>query len=145
MTQPYVLNAGDANRPRVLANCIAFLQRLPAEKSWLVEVSPHKKERTGKQNKTLYGLAEKMLAEFCGYRSADEKKALHLHLCGTYFGWRNHSVGLRLPIRTTTKNERGERDVIDTATAADFFEHIRQLAAEIGCDVPDPDPMRNRP
>lgn len=145
MTQPYVLNAGDANRSRVLANCIAFLQRLPAEKSWLIEVSPHRKERTSKQNRTLYGVAEATLAAFCGYRGADEKKALHLHLCGSFWGWRDDGLGLRLPIRTTTKNERGERDVIDTATAADFFEHIRQLAAEIGCDISDPDPMRGRP
>lgn len=145
MTQPqrFVLRAGDTVRVNVLANCIAFLPRLPADKDWLIEVSPFTKDRTPKQNRTIYGLAEKTLGEFMGLRGADELKELHRELCCLYFGRVDLPVGHR-PRRTTTKNEAGERDPIDTKTAADFFEFIRYTAANIGCDIPDPEPNRGR-
>lgn len=145
MSQPqrFVLRSNDTVRVNVLANCIAFLPRLPTDKDWLIEVSPFVKERTSKQNRTLYGLAEKTLAEFIGLRGADDLKELHRELCCLYFGRVDLPIGYR-PKRTTTKNEAGQRDVIDAKVAADFFEFIRQRAAELGCDIPDPDPNRNR-
>lgn len=139
----YVLHANDPKRAGILANCIAFLPRLPADKDWLIDVGPYVKERTSKQNKTLYGLAEKTLGEFMGLRGADELKELHRELCCLYFGRVDLPIGYR-PRRTTTKNEAGEREPINTKEAADFFEFIRQTAANIGCDIPDPDPNRGR-
>lgn len=44
--QRFILHANDTNRVSVLANAIAFLQRLPASKSWRVEVVQHVKRRS---------------------------------------------------------------------------------------------------
>lgn len=41
----FVLRANDATRDQVLANCKRFLDMLPAEKSWRVEIAPFAKSR----------------------------------------------------------------------------------------------------
>jgi hypothetical protein len=45
------------------------------------------------------------------------------------------------PVRTTTTNEQGERDVIGKLLMAEFYEFIQRRSAEVGFDVPDPDPL----
>ncbi len=145
MTQPqrFVLRALDTNRVPVLANAHKFLDMLPADKSWQIEVTPLKKPRTNKQNAAHYAVAEGTLAEFCGLRGDEELKALHRELCCLYFGAVDLPIGRR-PKRTTTKNEAGERDPISTQQMSDFYAFIQQQAAEIGCFIPDPDPLWDR-
>jgi hypothetical protein len=50
-------------------------------------------------------------------------------------------MGHRRPVRTTTTNEAGERDVVDTVTMARMYDFIQRTAAGYGIDVPSPDPM----
>jgi hypothetical protein len=50
-------------------------------------------------------------------------------------------MGHRRPVRTTTTNEAGERDVVDTVTMARMYDFIQRTAAGYGIDVPAPDPM----
>lgn len=99
-------------------------------------------ERTVKQRKSLFGVAYKSLMEQMGLHGEREKDQLHEMMCGEYWGWRD-SVMLgsakRVPVRTTTTNERGERDVISTREQLDFYAWIQQRAAEHGYDIPDPD------
>ena len=139
--QVFVLNAGHRDRARMLKDACDFLPKLPQDKSWRIEITKEVKARTSKQNRTLYGLAEATLADFCGYEGSVERKALHLYLCKEFFG-RSPSDPLGLmPIRTTTKNEQGEQDVISTEVANGLFAFIQRLAAKQGCYIPDPDPL----
>ena len=45
-----------------------------------------------------------------------------------------------MPIRTTTEDEDGNRDVIDGEAFWDYVEWIQRGAARKGIVIPDPDP-----
>src|SRR5690348_9850509 len=134
--QSYYLTPNDPRRPVVLANAHAFLDRLPADKSWKITAERHVKSRTEKQRKALFAAAYAPIMQFMGLRGEQDKKDLHAFWCGEYFGW--HPDLRNKPLRTTTKNERGERDEITIAGALEFYAFIQQRAAERGIDVPDP-------
>lgn len=146
MSQKYVLNANSPERSQVLANTHAFLDRLADTKSWCVEIKRHRKQRSLNQNNALFGCAYPVLCEATGY-DPDE---LHEAMCRKFFGTADRVVMgevLPRPVRTTTRNEQGERDVIDTATMSKFYDMVQRVGAEIDVTVPDPDPMyglRNR-
>lgn len=138
--QRYQLNANGPERGQVLANALAFLQRLPANKSWRIEIKQARKERTGDQNAALWGVAYPPLCEATGYEPDD----LHDAFCRKFFGTAQRNVMGELvsgPRRTTTTNEQGERDVMPAADFARFYDLVQQIGAEIGVDVPSPDPM----
>ena len=106
-----------------------------------VAVEPHKKERTVKQRSSLFGVAYASLMAQMGLRGQADKDALHRDFCGDYFGWvETKACGSfnRRPLRTTTTDENGNRDVIDTKRQLDFYAFIQQQAAGYGYDVPDP-------
>lgn len=109
----------------------------------VVSVEEFVPERTVKQRNTLFGVAYKSLMAQMGLAGEREKQDLHRHLCGEYWGWR-HLGGLgtafRYPLRTTTTNEAGQRDVISTREQLAFYAFIQRQAAQYGYDVPDPDP-----
>lgn len=138
--QRYQLNANSPERAQVLANAHAFLDRLPAGKSWRIEIKEARKERSGDQNAALWGVAYPALSSATGY-DPDE---LHDAFCRKFFGESmKHVMGqpVTRAIRTTTTNRDGERDVIDAATFAEFYNMVQRIGAEAGIDVPDPDPM----
>lgn len=141
MTQKYTLEAGATWRSNVLANLLVYLQGLPESKSWRVEIREARKERTLDQNAALFGVAYATIMEATGLEGDDDKKRLHWNMCGDFFGWTNKPLLGRVPVRTTTTNEHGERDVIDTATAARMYDFIQRQASEYGIVVPDPDPL----
>jgi hypothetical protein len=139
--QIYILDGKDAAADaRIRANLHAFLERLPADKAWRVEIHPHREARSKQQRKALFGVAEKAIMEHMGLQGSREQQQLHTYLCGEYFGWKEDALGRKVPERTTTTNERGEREEIDRERAADMYSFIQRLAAEHGIDVPDPDP-----
>lgn len=142
----FVLWAHHPNRELVSANAQRFIQRLStgdaAHKSFDVVIKPHVQHRTDSQRAALFGVAEKAIAEFCGYRGARDMERLHDAMCCGYFGEKTDPVLGRIPIRTTTINERGDRDEISISDALDMYGWIQQWAAEtLGCFVPDPDPL----
>lgn len=141
MSQAFFLHSGDANRDSIAANAAQFIHRLPNTKSWEIEIRQHVKKRTDKQRAALFGAAYKALMAFAGLRGSDDKDDLHRFMCGEYFGWTQDKFGNRKPVRTTTKNERGERDEISVADALDFYGFLQQRGAEVGCYVPAPDPF----
>lgn len=141
MTQRFYLHAKDPGRVLVRANLHAFIDRLPDDKPWLITVEPHRKTRTGKQRRALWSAAYGPVMEFIGLEGAEDKRELHRYFCGAYFGTKLDVLGREVPIRTTTRNERGERDEIDTIEALAFYAFIQRKAAEQGVDVPDPDPF----
>ena len=143
MSQTYALHKGDQRRDLVRANVHAFIDRLPPAKSWRIEVKELRKERSLDQNAAMFGVAYAAIMEATGLEGDEERKQLHHDFCGDFFGWVSGPMGHRRPVRTTTRNERGERELIDTATMARFYEFIQRRAAEYGIDVPDPDPLWN--
>ena len=141
MSQTFILHANDPGRERVLLNLIAFLQRLPEDKGWEVEIARYVKARTDKQRKAMFGAAYKALMEFSGLEGSREKEQLHRDMCGEFYGWTNDALGRRKPVRTTTTNERGERDEISIEEQLKFYAFLQRQGAEVGCYVPDPDPF----
>lgn len=139
----FTLHVNDTNRPNVLANCLSFVGSLSALKPWDVTIEPHKKEFSGKQRRSIFGPAYKALMEFSGLEGNDDKEELHRFMCGEFFGWRELPIG-RKPRRTTTRDEWGKRNPIDTEEAARFYAFLQRRGADVGCYVPDPDPLWNR-
>ena len=139
MTQTYILHASGPRRDGILANAHAFLDRLPATKSWRIEVSEYRKQRTDAQNNALFGVAYPAFRE-TGY-TPDE---LHDAFCRRFFGTVEREIMGELvtqPRRTTTRDERGKRDVMAAGDFSDFYAMVQQVGAEAGVDVPSPDPM----
>jgi len=139
--QKYVLNANGSERAQVLANAHAFIDRLPATKSWRIEIREARRERSLDQNAAMFGVAYAAIMDAVGLEGEEDRKQLHRDFCGDFFGWVDGPLDRPRPRRTTTTNERGERDVIDTETMTRFYEFIQRRAAEYGIDVPDPDPF----
>lgn len=141
----YLRGTNPAADAEVRANCHAFIERLAQDRSWRIEVHQHKDARTPRQRRTLFGVAYKAIMEHMGLQGSREKNQLHFFMCGEFFGWKEDAIGRRVPVRTTTTNERGEHEEIDKDTANEFFAFIQRKAAECGIDVPDPDPeMRSQ-
>jgi len=134
--QSFVLQRG----PRNLTRLVAFLSSLATDKEFKVSIGLVRKERSVDQNKALYGVAYKALSEFTGYRALE----LHDHFLRAYFGEVEFEVmGIKhvRPRRTTTTDEEGNRQVLSTIEFADYYRFLQQQGAELGCWVPDPDPM----
>jgi hypothetical protein len=136
-----IAKRGDFGRDRVRANVHAYVDALPDTRDWRIEIREARKERTLDQNAAMFGVAYATIMESAGLEGDDDKKRLHWNMCGDFFGWVDKPLLGRVPVRTTTTNENGERDVIDTATAARMYDFIQRQAAEYGIVVPDPDPF----
>lgn len=142
--QVYQLNANGSERPDVLQRAHGFMDRLPLDKSWVIEVKPFVKKRSLDQNAATFGVAYKAIMEATGLEGDAERKQLHRDFCGDFFGWATGPMGHRKPVRTTTTNEYGERDVIDAGTMARMYDFIQRTAAGYGIDVPSPDPLHSQ-
>jgi len=122
----------------------AFLGRLDGTKPWELLVRPWKKPRTPRQNNAMFGVAYKTLSDFTGYSEPE----LHDVMLTLYFGKVEYEVlGVqkKKPRRTTTTNERGERDVLSREKFAEFYAFIEMKAAELGCYIESPNPrLRTR-
>lgn len=79
-----------------------------------------------------------MLSEHTGY----EKDEIEEYLLGSYFGWKDKKLpGGRVssvPIRRTTTDEEGSRDILDGEKFFKFVEWIQRVAARQGLVIPDP-------
>lgn len=95
-------------------------------------------ERTPPQLRYLWGVAYELLSEAAGY----EKQDIHEYLCMAHFGKKVKRLpGNRseeIPIRTTTEDEEGNRDVISGDAFWKFVEFVQRFAARHGVIVPDP-------
>jgi len=140
MTSRFVLHAGDDERPRILANCAAFLGALAGDRSWVVEIKRYTKQRSNDQNAALWGLAYPIMEKATG----QDVNAWHEYMLGEHFGWiESNMFGKRKlrPARTTTTGFRGEDAVLSTVEFAEFFDFIQRRCAENGIHIPDPDPF----
>jgi len=136
----------DGEGRRARAQRIAtFLAALEPAKQWELIVRPFKRSRSNPQNAYERGGGCVMLAKAIGYDPDD----VHDYLCGAYWGWKqvpcpktpSNPRGIKdEPVRTTTTDERGERDVLNKQDYWDFVEFIQRFGARHGVMIPDPDP-----
>lgn len=134
--QSFILRRG----PRNLTRLVAFLSSLANDKEFKVSIGLVGKDRSLEQNAALYGVAYKALSDFTGHTGPE----LHDHFLRAYFGEVDYEVlGVwhKRPRRTTTTDEAGNRKLLTTVEFADFYRFLQQQGAEMGCWVPDPDPM----
>ena len=117
---------------------IAFVQAQPLPLS--VECRPWRKSRSNDQNALLWAMYAP-IAEHMGYDAED----VHEWMCGRFWGWKDVRVprsprnpeGLAsVPIRSTTRNADGKRDVIDAKTFGLFVDMVDRIAAQAGIYIP---------
>lgn len=140
-SRPIILPAeSPQERAARLQRLGAFFARLPADKPWEVSVEPFKKKRSGRQNNAMWGPIYGPLSAFTGYSETE----LHDVMLKLHFGEverRVLGVTQRVPRRTTTINERGEREELSRDEMARFIDFILRKAAELGCYIEDPNPQ----
>lgn len=141
MKQAFTLWAGDPERSRIASNIAAALGALASAITYRVTIEQYVKSRTSKQNATLFAVAYKPIMDWCGLAGEDERMVLHRYWCGRYWGTTKTPFGNK-PKRTTTRNEKGEREVIGRQEFAEFYDFIVREAVKIGCVIPDPNPWR---
>lgn len=122
-----------------------FLGNLDPDRAWEILVRPFKRTRTNQQNRYERGVCCVLLAKAIGY----EPDEIHEYLCGEFWGWKtvacpktpNNPDGVKdIPVRTTTRNAGGERDVLSKQDYWDFVAFMQRFGAEHGVFIPDPDP-----
>ena len=124
-----------------------FICALPETKAWRVVITPAKSKRSDDQNRYLNGCIYKILGEATGY----ERDDISEYCCGLYWGWRDKRVprtprnptGIEsVPVRTTTTDEQGQRDVLRWDAFADYVAFLQRHFAQLDKPIflPDPDP-----
>lgn len=112
---------------------------LPADEDWELLMRPRKSSRSDRQNNALFGLAYDPLSEHTGHT----KDELHDHFLREFFGTVERTVLGKTsthPRRTTTTNEKGQRELLSKAKFSEFFAFVQAQAADIGVWVDDPEP-----
>lgn len=142
-TREFTLPKGE--RGNALKLALRILEALPSTKAWKVRCSVLRNERSGEQNAYLWAIPYKLIGEHTGF----EAEELHEWMCGAFFGWRDKRIPktprspegyVSIPVRTTTRDENGERDVLDWKRFSDFVAFIQRFAAQkLGVLIPDPD------
>lgn len=134
--QEFVVGPG-ASSPDIAVS--AIMDAVLARKKIRVTVQQFRRDRSDPQNRALFGVAYKELSEFTGFSRGE----LHQLMLKSYFG--TTCIGqfgqtIELPLRTTTTDEYGHDSKLNTLEFQDFYEHVAQKAAEIGCVIPPLDP-----
>lgn len=133
------------NREHTVARISAYLNALPTRKAHRILIKQEADDRTIQQCRYLNGVPYKLLGDHFGY----ERDEISEQMCGLRWGWRQKKVprtpsnrkGVRdVPMRTTTTDENGERDVLNTKDFWEYVEYLQRFGAKYGIFVPDPDP-----
>lgn len=133
MTQKFLLPAGKpTDRERIAGNVATFLSALPDTEAWEIAIARAPKRRSRQANAFMWAALYAPLVHSAGF-TPDE---WHEYFLGGFFGWRDVvKPGGRkesVPKRSTTKNERGERDVLDPKTFDAFLLYVQSEAAQYG-------------
>lgn len=133
-------------RAAAIAKLVPVLELFAEGKPVNVKVGIARPERTPPQLAYLWAVPIKLLAEAMGF----EPPEVHEYACGEHFGWtRDELPGGRFrerPIRTTTTDEHGNRDVLEGDEFWRYVESLQRMGARAGVVIPDPDPsLATRP
>ena len=140
MTAQAVITLPPKDRDDAIEKLLPVLRLYQAGKPINVKVSIARPERTVPELRYLWGVPYRMLAEQFGY----EPDEISEYLCGEFWGWKpKKKPGGRVedvPLRTTTVDEDGNRDVIQGDVFWKYVEWIQRVGARHGLVIPDPDP-----
>jgi len=138
MSQTFIIHK-DVSRINVVKNLIMLIEALSETCAWSVEVKRYMRTRSSEQNRYLNGVAYKLLSEHTGYDRDDISE----YLCGEYWGWlKKRKPGKKLvdvPVRTTTTNEDGKREVLGWDEFWDYVDYVQRFGSKHGVYIPDPD------
>lgn len=132
------------DRERDIAGLAKYLAACSPGKPVRVRVSEARPDRTPKQNSYLWAVPYKLLSEHTGM----EPEELHEWNCGAQWGWkdkkrpktpRNPEGFESVPVRTTTTNEDGERDLCSRDEMCELWARAQKLGAGFDIIIPDPD------
>lgn len=134
-----VITLPPKDREAAIARLVPILAVFQLGRPVNVKLTIARPERTPPQLRYLWGVAIKILSDHGGYEPED----VHTYLCGAYFGWQTKRLpGGRteeVPIRTTTVDADGNRDVIDGDEFWKYVEFVQRVGARAGVVIPDPD------
>lgn len=140
MTANNVITLPPKDREATIQRIVNTLRFFQIGKPVNVKMTIARPERTIPQLRYLRGVAYQLLADHFSY----ENDEISEYLCGQYWGWKDKKLpGNRVqsvPMRTTTEDEDGNRDVIDGQVFWDYVEWIQRVGARQGIVIPDPDP-----
>jgi|GEM_PF-512308 len=132
-------------REGVAAQIATFVAALDPSHAYRVTVEDAKSTRTNQQNRYLYGVAYKLIAEAVGYEIDEVSE----YCCGAFFGWTDKRVPKKpsnpegiesVPVRTTTRDADGKRRVLNKQEFSDYVAFVQRFGAKRGVHIPDPDP-----
>ena len=131
MSDGFILKK-DVGRDEMITRIVAFLELLPPSKAWEVLVRPFRKTRSSLQNRALWGIAYKLLAEHTGH----EPDELHEYFLGEFHGWEvKEFFGQKKRVPKKRSHD------MKTTEFSDFYAFIQRRSAEtVGVYIPDPDP-----
>src|SRR5688500_8753366 len=114
----------------------ALRQKFPVE----VVIKRKVKTRSPEASNYLWGICYPLMSDASGY----DKDDLHAAMCRKWFGTKVIEVmgeKFSIPVRTTTLNEDGEREVLGAVDFWDFTDFvIREAAMWYDVAIPPPDP-----
>lgn len=115
--------------PHAKANLLAFIERLPTQVKWRVTIKRYAKPRSNEQNRYLWGVPYKILADATGQPAED----WHEYMLGECFGWEEAEMFGRKKLRPMRRSSK-----LTTTEFSEFVAFIQQRAAEHGLYIPDP-------
>ena len=140
MSGPATITLPPKDRDKEIERIVTTARLIHPGKPVNVRFTIARPERTLPQVAYLHAVCYTMLSEHTGY----EKDEIEEYLLGAYFGWKEKKLpGNRVssvPIRRTTTDEEGNRDVLEGRKFWDFVEWIQRVGARQGLVIPDPDP-----
>ena len=119
----------NTDRNPTIAKVAACLEAPGNACDWGVTVGPYRRKRSDQQNRALWGIAYKILADATGNDPDD----LHEFFLGEHFGWEVRTVmgqQRRVPKRRSSGLTTGE--------FSDYYAFIQRRAAEDGNYGPEP-------
>jgi hypothetical protein len=125
-------------REAVIKRLGSFIRGLPLNKAWRIRIDQLKGDRTDQQNNALFGVAYPPL---CKYLNCTDEE-LHEVVCEKFFGSKK-ILGVSKPLRTTTTDITGKRDVIPYDTFSEIYMMVQQIGAELPDPIWIPDPDKN--
>jgi hypothetical protein len=126
-----------------LKQIAAFLSALSKGRAWRIKVEELRMTRSIQQLRYLNGVAYKAIGSHAGFERDDVSEFCN----GTYFGWKrvrvpktpeNPTGFASRPIRTTTTDESGNRDVLSKVDFIAYVDFVIRFAASKGIHVPAP-------
>jgi len=129
MKKTFCLNV-DKYRDQVKANLIAYIQSLPADKAWRIEIDLLRKKRSLPQNSLMWDWYT-VIGNEIGYT----KDEMHDVLREKFLPWQEVEVcGIKRKVLTSTSDPS-----FTTAMMAEYLDHIDRFAAqELGILMPHP-------